>query len=189
MSTLDRPEARGILEELTEIKSATRARLHASSWQWLVVWCLAFLGSGLTAVVPAWMPIADVYWMYSTPIALVLTVVISSKLEARSPVRQRPLPYWLVGLAIMIASFAAGALLPDEAMVVAVWVIVGFGFAAFAWLERISPAAWLLALMAVLSGILGLLVEDTFHLYPALAFSFSAALAGIITGMRIQSRR
>ncbi|HSM43515.1 MAG TPA: hypothetical protein VK969_00715, partial [Acidimicrobiia bacterium] len=95
----------------------------------------------------------------------------------------------LVGLAIMIASFAAGALFPDEAMVIAVWVIVGFGFAAFAWLERISPAAWLLAAMAVLSGILGLVVEDTFTLYPALALSFSAALAGIITGMRIQSNR
>jgi len=189
MSTLDRPEARDILEELTDIKSTTRARLHASSWQWLVVWCLVFLGSGLTAMVPAWMPIADVYWMFSTPIALVLTVVISSKLEARSPVRQRPLPYWLVGLAIMVSSFAAGALLPDEAMVVAVWAIVGLGFGAFAWLERIAPAAWLLAAMAVLSVVLGLVVEDTFQLYPALALSFSAALAGIITGMRIQSDR
>ena len=186
---MDRSEARGLIEEVAEIQSTTRARLHASGWQWLVIWAVAFLGAALTAMVPAWQSFADVYWAFATPISLVLTIVVSTRVEARSPVRQRALPYWLVGLGIAAGSFGVGAMLPDEAVVVLVWVIIGFGFAAFAWLERVEPAAWLLGAMAMLSGALGLVVKDTFDLYPVLALSFSAALAGIITGMRIQSRR
>jgi len=189
MSTMDHQEARGLLDELTAIQSTTRARLHASGWQWLVIWAAAFFGAAITAMVPAWRPVSDVYWMFATPIGLLLTVMVSYRLDARSPVRQRALGYWITAAGITISSLAASALLPDEAVVIVVWVILGFGFAAFAWLERVEPAAWLLAAMAILSGVLGLVVEDTFQLYPALALSFSAALAGIITGMKIQSRR
>lgn len=189
MSTLDHQEARGLLAEVNEIKSATRAELHASGWQWLVIWALAFFGAALTAMVPAWQWLSEYYWMFATPISLVATVVVSMRIEARAPLRQRPLPYWLVGLGIGAGTFGASLVLPDAAVVVVVWVVIGIGFAAFAWLERVEPATWLLATMAVISGILGLVVEDTFALYPALALAFSAALAGIIAGMRIQSRR
>jgi hypothetical protein len=189
MSTKDRQEARGLLDEVAEIKSTTRAQLYAIGWQWLVIWAVAFFGAALTAMVPVLQPYADVYWMFATPISLVLTAVVSTRVESRSPVRQRSLPYWLVGAGIAIGTFGVSLVLPDEAIVVVVWVILGFGFAAFAWLERAEPAAWLLAGMAVVSGALGLIVEDTFALYPALALAFSAALAGVITGMRIQSKR
>jgi hypothetical protein len=186
---MDHQEARGLLEEVAQIQSATRARLHAVGWQWLVIWSIAFLGAALTALVPSWQRSAGVYWMFATPIALILTVVVSSRMEARSAVRQRSLPYWLVGLGIALASLAADLLVSEAALVVVVWVILGLGFAGFAWLERVEPAAWLLAGMAVLSGALGFVVEDTFALYPVLAMSFSAALAGVIVGMRIQAQR
>jgi len=189
MSTIDQQEARGILDELTEIKSTTRARLHAIGWQWMSIWSIAFLGAGVVSLVPALTEYSDNYWMFATPISLALTFLISSRLDSRSPVRQRATPYWLIGLAITVATFGANLLLPDSAIVVVVWVILGFGFAAFAWLERVIPAVWLLSGMAVLSAGLGLVVEDTFALYPVLALSFSAALAGVVTGMRIQSKR
>jgi len=189
MSTMDRQEARGLLEELTEIKSTTRARLHSIGWQWLTIWSVAFLGAGIVALVPDLTQYSDVYWMFSTPISLVLTFWVSARLDSRSPVRQRAMPYWLIGGAITVATFAASSFLPDSADVVVVWVILGFGFAAFAWLERVIPAVWLLSGMAILSAGLGLVVDDTFALYPVLALSFSAALAGVVTGMRIQSKR
>lgn len=184
---MDHQQARGLLDELSEIQSTTRARLHASGWQWLVIWAAAFFGAALTAIVPSWQPIADIYWMFATPISILLTVLVSARIDARSPVRQRAVPYWLVGGGIASSSFGAGAFLPDAAVVVVVWVILGLGFAAFAWLERVTPAVWLLSAMAIVAGVLGLVVDDTFDLYPVLALSFSAALAGIITGMRIQS--
>lgn len=189
MSTMDQQEARGLLEELIEIKSTTRARLHSTGWPWLSIWSVAFLGAGLVALVPAITEYSDIYWMFATPISLALTFWVSSRLDSRSPVRQRATPYWLIGLAITVATFAASSLLPDSAIVVVVWVILGFGFAAFAWLERVIPAVWLLSAMAVFSAGLGLVVDDTFALYPVLALSFSAALAGVVTGMRIQSKR
>lgn len=187
VSTLSSGEARGLLDELTDIQTTTRARLHASGWQWLVIWAVAFFGAALTGFVPALTDYADVYWLVATPSSIVLTILVSVRVDARSPVRQRSLPYWLVGAAITVASFGMSAFLPDEAIVVAIWVVFGFGFAGFAWLERVTPAVWLLSGMAIISGVLGLLVDDTFALYPALALAFAAALAGVIAGMRIKS--
>jgi hypothetical protein len=189
VSAMDRREASGLIQELTEIQSVTRATLHASGWQWMVIWAVAFFGAAVTSLVPAWQPLSEVYWVFATPIALLLTIVVSTRIDARAPVRQRSLPYWIVGLGITGANIGASALLPDAAVVVVVWVIIGLGFAGFALLERVEPAAVLLGGMAVVSGILGLVVENTFDLYPVLALSFSAALAGTITGMRVQSKR
>lgn len=187
MNTLDHQEARGLLEEVNQIKSTTRARLHATGWQWLIVWAITFSGAALTGMVPAWMPYAELYWKLATPIAIVVTAIVSIKVDSRSPLRVRSWPYWAVGLAITVATFAASSVLSDEAVIVAVWVLLGLGFAAFSWLERLAPAAWLLAGMSVVAAVLGFVVEDTFQLYPALALAFSAALAGIIAGLKIQS--
>jgi hypothetical protein len=182
-------EAKDLLTELSQIKTATRARLYASGWQWLVVWSLTFLGAALTGLVPPWVPHVDVYWAYALPIALVLTALVSWRYESRLPVRQRDLPYWVIGMAMIAASFAASLLLSVRAVVVVIWVILGLGFAGFCWLAKVTPAAWLLAGMALLSGALGLVVDDTFELYPALALAFSAALGGTIAGMMVQARR
>jgi MFS family permease len=182
-------EAKDLLDEVTQIKTATRARLHASGWQWLVVWSLAFLGAALTGLVPGWIPYSDVYWIYAVPVAVLLTVWVSWHFESRSPVRQRGLPYWLIGLGMTLSSFGLGLFLPDQAIVVVIWVIFGLGFAGFCWLERVTPAAWLMVGLAILSAVLGVVVEDTFELYPVLALAFSAALAGVIAGMFVQGRR
>lgn len=189
MNTMTREEARGLLEELSAIQSTTRARLFARGWQWMVVWAFTFFGAALTAIVPAWQGFSGIYWAYAVPVALGLTLWLSWRAESRSPVRQRDWPYWLIGLGITAGCFGASAWLPESAMVVVVWVILGFGFAAFAWLERAFPAAWVLASMAVVSGVLGLVVEDTYELYPALGLAFGAALVAVIAGMRIRSKR
>lgn len=189
MSSMSHQEARVLLDEVSDIQSTTRARLHAHGWQWMVVWSVTFFGAALSAMVPAWQEFAGVYWLYAVPIALALTLLISWREESRSPVRRRELPYWMIGLGMTVGCFGASILLPESAVVVVIWVVLGFGFAAFAWLERVTPAAWILSAMAVLAGVLGLVVEDTFQLYPALALAFGAALAGIIAGMRIQARK
>lgn len=182
-------EARGLLDEINAIQSTTRATRYAYSWQWQVVWSLTFFGAGVVVLVPAWQDWAHLYWLWALPLALLATIVVSVKIESRSPVRQRSLPYILVGAAITVATTTVSFLLPEEAVVVVNWVVLGFGFATLAWLERVFSAAWLLGGMAAIAGILGLVVEDTIALYPVLALSFSAALAGIVAGMRIQSRK
>lgn len=189
MGSLSHHEARGLLDEINGIQSATRATRYAYSWQWQVVWSLTFFGAGVTVLVPAWQDWAHLYWLWALPLALLATIVVSVKIESRSPVRQRSLPYILVGAAITVATTTVSFLLPEEAVVVVNWVVLGFGFATLAWLERVFSAAWLLGGMAAIAGILGLVVEDTIALYPVLALSFSAALAGIVAGMRIQSRK
>jgi hypothetical protein len=182
-------EAKQLLTEVAEIKTTTRARLYASGWQWLVVWSLAFLGAAVTRLVPAWSTVADVYWLYAAPVALLLTALVSWRFGARSPVRKRDLPYWIIGLAMTATGFLVGPLLPPRANVVLVLVVLGLGFAAFCWLERVTPAAWLLAALALLSGVLGIVVEDILELYTAVNFAYSAALGGVIAGMMVQARR
>lgn len=189
MNALSRQEAKGLLEEINGIQSTTRATRYAYSWQWQVVWSLTFLGAGVVVLVPAWQDFAHLYWLWALPLALLATAVVSVKIESRSPVRQRSLPYLIVGAAITVATTVMSFLLPEEAVVVVNWIILGFGFAALAWLERVLSAAWLLSGMALIAALLGLVVEDTIALYPVLALSFSAALAGIVAGMRIQSRK
>jgi hypothetical protein len=182
-------EARDLLEEVTQIKLATRARLYASGWQWLVVWSLAFLGAALTRLVPSWAPVADVYWIYAAPAALLLTALVSWRFETHSPVRRRDLPYWIIGVVMTVAGFLVGPLLPPRANVVLVLVILGLGFAAFCWLERVIPAAWLMAGLALLSGLLGIVVKDFLELYTAVNLAYSAALGGTTAGMLVQARR
>lgn len=188
IGALSHQEAKGLLDEINGIQSTTRATRYAYSWQWQVVWSLTFVGAGLVFLVPAWEDFARLYWLWALPLALLATIIVSVKIESRSPVRQRSFPYLLVGAVITVATTTMSFLLPEEAVLVVNWVILGFGFAVLAWLERVSSAAWLLSGMAVIAGLLGIVVEDTVALYPVLALAFGSALAGIVAGMRIRSR-
>jgi hypothetical protein len=189
MGSMSRLEARDLLDEVAQITLATRARLYASGWQWLVVWSLAFLGAALTRLVPSWAPVADVYWLFAAPAALLLTALVSWRFETHSPVRRRDLPYWIIGIVMTVSGFLIGPILPPRANVVLVLVILGLGFAAFCWLERVIPAAWLMAGLALLSGVLGIVVQDILELYTAVNFAYSASLGGITAGMLVQARR
>jgi hypothetical protein len=182
-------QAKQLLTEVAEIKTTTRARLYASGWQWLVVWSLAFIGAAVTRLVPAWSAVAEVYWLYAAPMALLLTALVSWRFGTRSPVRKRDLPYWIIGLAMTAAGFIVGPMLPPRANIVLVLVVLGLGFATFCWLERVTPAAWLLAALALLSGLLGIVVDDIFELYTAVNFAYGAALGGVIAGMIVQARQ
>lgn len=100
MNSLDQQAARGILEEVHQIKTTTRARLHATGWQWLVIWAIAFFGAALTGMVPAWRPYAETYWMFATPISIAVTAVVSIRVESRSPLRSAALAGVIAGLRI-----------------------------------------------------------------------------------------
>lgn len=182
-------EVINLIEDVNGIKADTRTTLLAVEWQWLTIWSLVFLGAALTALVPALQPSASVYWLFAVPIGVVLTFLVTWRVERGLPVARRATPYWLIGGGLGAVSLAASLLLAEEAIVVVVWVILGFGFAGFAWLSRLRGAAMLLLSMAGISGVLGVVVEDTYQLYGILGLAFSAALAGIAVGIRIQVNR
>lgn len=184
-----RQHAIDLMEDVAGIKANTRSTLRSMQWQYLVIWSLVFLGAALTGLVPGWDSFAHLYWLFAVPVGLAATVVVSWRLESNAPVRRRALPYWMVGLGITVANSLIGALLPETAVVVLVWVVLGLGFAAFAWIDHLTSAVVLLVSMAVVSGLLGLIVDDTFELYPMLGLAFSAALAGIAVGIKLQASR
>lgn len=184
-----RQEAIDLIDDVDGIRNNTRSTLRAMQWQYLVIWSLVFLGAALTGLVPGWDSFADLYWLFAVPAGVAATAVISWRLELNAAVRRRPHPYWMVGLGIAIATSLAGALLPETAVVVMIWVILGLGFAAFAWIDHLTFAAVLLVAMSLLSGLLGVIVDDTFELYSTLGLAFSAALAGIAAGIRLQASR
>lgn len=189
MSQVTGQQAEDLMQDVAGIKAGTRTTLRASQWQTLVIWSIVFLGAALTGLVQDWSVVADIYWLFAVPIALVLTAVVGWRVDARAIVRRRPLPYWLIGLGITVLAGIASVALPDPAIVVAIWVILGFGFAGFAWLDRLPTAAIILAAMGVLSGLLGFVVEDTYQLYPILALGFSVALGGIAVRIKVQAGR
>ncbi|MEX0667530.1 MAG: hypothetical protein WD313_04305, partial [Acidimicrobiia bacterium] len=90
----------------------------------------------------------------------------------------RDAPYWITGLAIAVANTAAGLLLPDEAIVVVVWVVIGLGFGMLSWLDRQPAASALFFGLGLASGVLGVVVENRFILYSVLALVFTLASAG-----------
>ena len=189
MDGMGRSDAEVLLEEVAEIRTGTRATLWGAGWQWMTVWALVFFGAFLTAVVPGWETVAGFYWALAVPVALVLTAVISARTDARAGVRRNAAPYWAIGAALTVAGFGSSLLLPEEAVVVVIWVWTGLAFAGFAMLERQPHAAVLLAGMGLGSGVLGLLVDDTYGLYAMLALAFSVALAGISVGIKVQAHR
>lgn len=184
-----RQEAIDLIDDVAGIRADTRSTLRAMQWQYLVIWSLVFLGAALTGLVPGWDSFAHLYWVFAVPLGLAATLLISWRLELKAPVRRRSLPYWMVGLGITVVNSLIGALLPEAAVVVLVWVVLGFGFAAFAWIDHLTSAALLLVTMGLVSGLLGVIVDDTFELYPMLGLAFSAALAGIAVGIKIQASR
>lgn len=189
MESETRSDARELLKELAEIRASTRNDLAAGAWQWLTVWSLVFVGAAVVGLVPALEDLTEVYWLLAVPVALILTAIIAVRTDFKSRVRRRALPYVVVSLAMTLGAYGASFLLVGRRGVVLVWVVLGFGFAALAWIERQKAPAVLFAALGVLSAVLALVAADSHALYPMLSLAFGAAIGGVAAGLKIQADR
>jgi hypothetical protein len=171
-----------ILAEVGRVRRQTRRTLAEGSWRYLLVWSVVFLGSWVSS----FFPLASFYWIVGVPLGYLGMWLI---FRGQEPVAwNKDAPYWLTGLAIGVLNTVAGFTLPDEAVVVVVWVVLGAGFGVLSWLDRQPGAAGLFFGLAVASGVLGIVVEDRFALYSALALAFTLATAGASLSLWIWSR-
>lgn len=171
-----------LLAEVGRLRSDTRADLQSGMWRWFLLWGLLAAGAALSTLSP-W--VARWYWLPAVTLGLVGTAYLDVRFCDETGVRRHDWPYFAVGGAIAVLSFAGTAVLPSDVAVVWFWVVFGAGFTAFSLLERNRPAARLLAGMAGLSVVAGVVVDDAMLVYTSLACSFSVALVGIAW----QSRR
>jgi hypothetical protein len=161
-----------LLAEVIRVRRLTRGALADGSWRYLAVWSVVFLGSWITS----FYPIGQFYWILGLPVGYIGMWLM---FRGQQPAAwNRDAPYWITGLSIAVVNTAAGLILPDEAVVVVVWVVIGIGFGVLSWLDRQPVASGLFFGLGVASGVLGLVVEDRFLLYNALALVFTLAAGG-----------
>jgi len=166
------PTADEILDEARRVRRLTRGALADGSWRYLAVWSAVFGGSWVTS----YFPIAGYYWVFGLPLGyLGMWLMYRGQQPAAW---NRDAPYWITGGAIGLVNTAASFLLPEEAVVVVVWDVIGLGFGVLSWLDRQPAASALFIGLAVASAVLGLVVKDHFELYSALALVFTLASAG-----------
>ena len=166
------PTADEVLAEVGRVRRLTRGALAEGSWRYLAVWSVVFGGSWATS----FFPIAGYYWIFGLPLGyLGMWLMYRGQQPAAW---NRDAPYWITGAAIGLVNTAASLLLPEEVLVVVVWVVIGLGFGVLSWLDRQPAASALFIGLGVASAVLGLVVEDHFTLYSALALVFTMATAG-----------
>ncbi len=169
-----------MLADAGHMRRATRRELHAHGWQWYVVWAIVSAGASASTLTTA----GKWYWLMATPLGLAATVAVCTHEDRQSGVQRQQGPYWLIGGTIALINFAAGALLPVDAVLVVVWVVFGFGFVAFAWLGNQPTIAVLFALLAVAIAIAGVVVPHTLTLYVVVGLVYAATMAGVAVGIR-----
>lgn len=174
-----------VVEEIRRLQRQTRLEVRSESWRYLAVWAAVFLGAFLSAFVPG---IAGWYWLAGVPLGY-LGMWLAYRNLAYTGVGAKSWPYAVAGIGIGVLNGLASFLLPDEAIVFVVWVVLGGGFALLSWIDRQPLAASLFGAMSILALILGLIVDDTFELYPILALIFTFAAGGTALGLWLWARR
>jgi hypothetical protein len=177
-----RPE---LLEELQRLQRQTRLEVRAESWRYLAVWAAVFLGAFVSSFIPN---VAGWYWLLGVPLGY-LGMYLAYRNVEYSGIGTKSWPYAVTGIAIGVVNSVASFLLPDEAIVVAVWVVMGFGFATLSWIDRQALAASLFVALSLLTLLLGLTVDNTFELYPVLALIFTFAAGGNALGLWLWARK
>ena len=172
-----------VLAEVVRVRRLTRGTLADGSWRYLAVWSLVFLGSWITS----FFPVGQYYWIVALPAGYIGMWLMFRGQEPAA--WNRDAPYWITGLSIGVANTAAGLFLPDEAIVVVVWVVIGLGFGVLSWLDRQPAASALFIGLGLASGVLGVVVEDRFVLYSVLALVFTLATAGAGLTLWLWARR
>lgn len=171
---VDVDEARRLVLEIGGIKDQTRADFRDGTWQWLMVWAFVCAGAAASAFTPA----AGWYWMLGAPIGLVATVIVSVRAESRARIKRKVGPYVVVSIVMGCVNGAISFAFEQEVVAVAIWVVLGFGFAALTSLDRVPTAPTTFLLLAVGTVVAGVSVDDGFVLYTVAAATFCVALMG-----------
>lgn len=174
-------DAQALLSEVSDLRRDTRADLQSCTWMWFLLWS-AIAGGAAASVL--WEEVAGWYWLGAVPIGLIGTALIDLRWTREAGVRRHDWPYWAIGGAITVLNTVASGFLSPEVVVVWVWVVLGLGFAGFCLLERAPEAAGVLLGYAIVAVAAGVVVSDTFALYPLLALAFALTLAGIAWRLR-----
>lgn len=177
-------EAQQLLESAGQMQAAARREIHSHGWQWYLVWAAVCVGSSISVFTP----ITGWFWLAGAPLGIAGTIAVSIREDQRSRVQRHQRGYWLIGGAMTVINFAASAFTSDEVVVVVIWVVLGFGFAGFAMLERQPAAAALFVGLAITIGIAGFLVTDTVDLYMVAGLIFAVAMVSVAVGIRSMSR-
>ncbi|MFN2485431.1 MAG: hypothetical protein ABR609_02265, partial [Acidimicrobiia bacterium] len=123
------------------------------------MWSVVFLGAFFSSFLS---DLAGWYWLIGVPLGYLGMYLAYRKLDDTG-VGAKSWPYAATGIGIGVINMVASFVLPDEAIVVAVWVVLGLGFAVFSWIDRQPLAAALFAALSLLALLLGLTTEDTFQ--------------------------
>ncbi|CAN5863806.1 MAG: hypothetical protein ACR2NT_04640 [Acidimicrobiia bacterium] len=174
-----------LLEELARIQRKTKLDVRGESWRYLAVWSVVFLGAFFSSFLS---DLAGWYWVIGVPLGY-LGMYLAYRNVNDDRVGAKSWPYAVTGIGIGIVNMVASFVLPDEAIVVAVWVVLGVGFAVLSWIDRQPLAAALFAALSLLALLLGLTTEDTFQLYPVLAMIFTLITAATSFGLWLWARR
>ena len=174
-----------MLEELRRLQRQTRLDVRSESWRYLAVWAGVFLGAFFSSFIPR---VAGWYWIVGVPLGY-LGMYLAYRNVKDTGVGAKSWPYVVTGIGIGVVNGIASFVLSEAAIVVAVWVVLGAGFAVLSWIDRQPLAASLFAALSALSLLLGLTTDDTFELYPLLALIFTFTTAGTAVGLWLWARR
>lgn len=179
-----------MLEEIGSLRSAVEEEIRSDSWQWLLIWSVVCLGAGVTAWLEAVREYAGFYWLPAVPLALAATAWVELRIERRRFVRQRVWPYWATGAGIGLANLVGSIWFSERVIVVWVWVVLAAGFSVLCRLGYQDRAARVFVWLAGGSALAGVMVSDTFALYPVLALVFAVTTALLaLDGLREARRR
>lgn len=174
-----------LLEELARIQRRTKLDVRGESWRYLAVWSAVFFGAFMSSFVPG---VAGWYWLIGVPLGY-LGMYLAYRNLTSAGVWTKSWPYVATGIGIGTANGVASFVLPEEAIVVAVWVVLGLGFAILSWIDRQPLAASMFAALSLLALLLGLTTDNTFELYPVLALIFTLITAATSLGLWLWARR
>ena len=170
-------QAELLTAEVESIRSETRMVLSADSWRWLAIWSVVCLGAGLSAIGPWADTLAPRYWMVAAPLGMGATAVVGFRYERTKGVRSRGWPYWAVGAAMGVLMSISSAFLPDDVLVIWVWVVMGTGFAIMSGFDghRRGRTTFLAAVGTTVAA--AFLVGNTFIVYALAGIGFGVTMA------------
>lgn len=181
---MDAADNAEVLEEIRRLQKQTKLEVRRESWRYLAVWAAVFLGAFITSFTD----LAGWYWLIGVP-AGYLGMYLAYRNVDESKLGTKSWPYALTGIMIGVVNGIASAVLPDEQLVVVIWVVLGTGFAILSWIDRQPLAAALFVSLALLALALGFTAVNPFALYSVLALIFSFTTAGTAVGLWLWARR
>ena len=167
-----------LIEEVGQVRRRARSRIGSHTWIGFSIWAGVFAGASLAGPRVFW------YWMVAVPVAISLTGVIESRLTWARGIRQSETGYWIIGAAITVLCFGGSFLVPLPLLAAWGWIVLGFGFAGFAILDRHPEAATAMGALGVVAVLAGINIPEPELVYRGRGALFAATTGWIAWRMR-----